>query len=65
MQKLIERWRKDAEQYMRQVDEARKAGTPHDQMLSMATALQQCAKELEAETRSAHKQQAQSPRSKS
>lgn len=47
MQKLIERWRKDADQYMRQVDEARSAGTPCDQMLSMATALRQCAKELE------------------
>lgn len=44
---LAARWRKEADQYMRQVEEARKAGTPHNQMLSMATALRQCAKELE------------------
>ena len=47
MQNLIKRWRKDAEQYQKQVEEARKAGTPHDQMLSFAVALRQCAKELE------------------
>lgn len=46
---LVKRWRKDAEHYMRQVDEARKSGTPHDQMLSGATFLRQCAKELEQE----------------
>lgn len=44
---LPERWRKDAEQYARQVEEARRAGTPYGQMLSMATALRQCANELE------------------
>lgn len=49
MMKLITRWRKDADQYGKQVDEARKAGTPHDQMLSGMTFLRQCAKELEQE----------------
>lgn len=44
---LIARWRKEADQYMRQVDEARAKGTPSDGMLAMATALRQCAKELE------------------
>lgn len=48
MENLIKRWRKDADQYQRQVEEARKAGTPFDQMLSMMTALRQCANELEA-----------------
>lgn len=43
---LAKRWQKDAEQYMRQVEEARQAGTPYDQMLSMATALRQCSKDL-------------------
>lgn len=49
MQNLIKRWRKDADQYQKQVEEARKVGTPHDQMLSMMTCLRQCAKELEDE----------------
>jgi uncharacterized protein YukE len=48
LQKLIQRWRKDADQYSAQVEEARRAGTPYDQMLSGATFLRQCAKELEA-----------------
>lgn len=47
--KLITRWRKDANQYSKQVDEARTAGTPYDQMLSGMTFLRQCAKELEQE----------------
>lgn len=45
--KLAARWRKEADQYSKQVDEARLAGLPHDQMLSMMTALRQCADELE------------------
>lgn len=44
---LIVKWRKEADQYQKQVEEARRAGTPHDQMLSAATFLRQCAKELE------------------
>jgi hypothetical protein len=47
--KLLTRWRKDADQYMRQVEEARAAGTPCDQMLSAGTFLRMCAKELEQE----------------
>jgi len=47
LQKLISQWRSEADQYQRQVDEARAKGTPHDQMLSGATFLRQCAKELE------------------
>lgn len=47
LRKLIERWRADADQYQRQVEEARAKGNPHDQMLSGATFLRQCAKELE------------------
>lgn len=47
LQKLIERWRSDADQYQRQVEEARSKGLPHDQMLSGATFLRQCAKDLE------------------
>jgi hypothetical protein len=46
-QQLIEQWRKDAEQYRKQVEEARAAGTPHDQMLAWQQALTACAKELE------------------
>ena len=45
---LAARWRKDAEAYQKQVDEARRVGTPHAQMLSAATFLRQCAKDLEA-----------------
>lgn len=48
---LIARWRKEADQYMRQVEEARNVGIPHDQMLSMAAALRQCATELERATK--------------
>lgn len=44
---LVHKWRKDADQYQKQVDEARATGTPHAQMLSGATFLRQCAKELQ------------------
>ena len=47
MRALIKRWRSDAAQYQRQVEEARVRGTPYDQMLSMTTALRQCAQDLE------------------
>lgn len=44
---LANRWRKEADQYQRQVEEARERGTPSDQMLSLMTALRSCAIELE------------------
>lgn len=44
---LIKRWRSDAAQYQRQVEEARTRGTPYDQMLSMTTGLRGCAQDLE------------------
>ena len=44
---LIRRWRADAAQYQRQVEESRAKGLPYDQMLSLTTALRQCAVELE------------------
>ena len=49
IEKLIAQWRKEADQYQRQVDEARSKNLPHDQMLAAATFLRQCAKALEAE----------------
>ncbi len=49
LQKLIIKWQKEANQYQKQVEEARKVNTPHDQMLSMMTCLRACAKELERE----------------
>jgi hypothetical protein len=45
--KLVQHWRRDAEQYKKQVEECRLASVPHDQMLSMMTCLRACAKELE------------------
>jgi hypothetical protein len=45
---LVEKWRKDAEFYRRQVEEARANQTPHDMMLAGMSFLRQCAKELEA-----------------
>lgn len=45
---LVSRWRNDAATYQKQVDEARRVGTPHAQMLSAATFLRQCANDLEA-----------------
>jgi hypothetical protein len=49
IKKLIISWRKESEQYMRQVEEAIGVGTPHHEMLSYASALRACARELEAE----------------
>ena len=46
IEQLAIRWEKDARQYEQQVEEARRSGTPHDQMLSMMTALRQCAADL-------------------
>lgn len=48
---LIKRWRSDANQYQKQVDEARQKNLPHDQMLSAVTFLRGCAKELEDATK--------------
>jgi len=46
--KLVARWHKDADQYAKQVEEARAAGTPYEQMLAAKTFLRQCGKDLEA-----------------
>jgi hypothetical protein len=47
MKHLIDKWRKDADQYSKQVDEARAAGTSFGQMLAMSTTLRLCALDLE------------------
>lgn len=47
LKSLTAKWRKEADQYRRQVEEARSKGIPCDQMLSMMTALRACASELE------------------
>jgi hypothetical protein len=44
---LAQRWRRDADQYQRQVEESRAKGLPHDQMLSMMTSLRSCARDIE------------------
>ena len=46
--KLVTRWRRDADQYQRQVEESRAKNLPHDQMISMMTCLRLCARELES-----------------
>ena len=45
---LAVKWRKDADQYMRQVGEARQVGTPHDQMFATALTYRECAKAIES-----------------
>ena len=40
------KWEKEAKQYQVLIAEARKAGTPRDQLLSMMTTYRACAKEL-------------------
>jgi len=45
----INKWKKDAEQYQRQVEEAKRKGLPHEQMLATAHALRSCANELDRE----------------
>lgn len=47
LEELIKIWRRDANQYQKQVEEARAKVLPYDQMLSGATFLRSCAKELE------------------
>ena len=47
MENLANRWRKDADQYQRQVDESRSKNLPCEQTVSAVTFLRQCAKELE------------------
>ena len=44
---LASKWRREADAYQKQVEEARAAGTPHDQMLSLMTALRSCAIDIE------------------
>ena len=44
---LIKRWRADAEQYKRQLEELRAKQLPHEQHLSMMTCLRSCALGLE------------------
>ena len=45
--KLAARWKRDADQYQVQVEEARAKGLPHEQMLSLMTCLRACAAELQ------------------
>jgi len=47
LEELVTRWRKDAEQYIRQVEEARRAGSSHEGMLNVALTLRRCALDLE------------------
>lgn len=51
LNKLIIRWRKDAQTYQKQVEESLLKNLPHDQMLSMATCLRSCANDLEKITK--------------
>ncbi len=48
LEKLVIKWKKDADSYQKQVEEARIKNSPFDQMLSAATFLRSCAKELES-----------------
>ena len=48
IRELRDRWRRGADQYQRQVEEARSKNLPHDQMLSMMTCLRSCARDLES-----------------
>lgn len=45
--KLVIQWRKEADQYQKMIEEARLKNLPHDQMLSIMTALRGCSRELE------------------
>jgi hypothetical protein len=45
--KLCARWRRDAEHYLKQIEEARSKNVPHTCMMGMASALRLCAKEME------------------
>ena len=49
LQRIIKRWRKDADQYQLRVEESRLKNLPHDQMLSMMVCLRTCAKEIQHE----------------
>lgn len=44
---LAVKWSKDADAYQKIVEEARRANTPHEQMLSLMTCYRLCAKELD------------------
>jgi hypothetical protein len=48
MKPTSQRWLADADQYQKQVDEARSKGLPHDQMLATMGTLRACAKEMVA-----------------
>jgi hypothetical protein len=48
LKKLCVKWRKDADQYQSQLEEARSKSLPCDQTLAMMTQLRICAFELEA-----------------
>jgi hypothetical protein len=47
LERTVKRWKADADQYQKQVDEARLKGLPHDQMLSMMSCLRACAKDVD------------------
>lgn len=49
LERMVRRWKADADQYQKQVEEARAKNLPHDQMLSMMVCLRACAKEVERE----------------
>lgn len=49
LERMVRHWKADADQYQKQVEEARAKNLPHDQMLSMMTCLRACAKEVERE----------------
>ena len=49
LERMVRRWKADADQYQKQVEEARAKKLPHDQMLSMMVCLRGCAKEVESE----------------
>lgn len=49
LERIVKRWKADADQYQKQVEEARSKNLPHDQMLSMMACLRSCSKEIERE----------------
>lgn len=48
LQQLVKLWRKEADQYQVQVEEARRKGTEHQGMLGLHLMLRNCAKQVEA-----------------
>ena len=45
---LADRWRRESNQYQKQVEECRSKGLPCEQMLSMMLCLRSCARDLDA-----------------